>query len=203
MKTASFAPALALTVLFAATAGAGLSERFYVARITDRSGEETLRVMSRKEVADLKREINSERRFSVRAKIQAQRAWRDTHERGAFPHGAIRPRKVATVGMSFKSAEAAQDQISKLDERAEKKEQRKKDRDRQYDRSMRNTGIGFGNRHGNNRHRDRRYDRDKRNDERDAEKHALYAEAQQLYEAALQELIAEDAARRAAKEAGQ
>lgn len=175
--------ALALCSICTMCRNASALEKFYYAKVYDRTKNMEYRVLSDDEYKALQEEMKSDARYFTRALMLAAKDWRadESTRKKMFPRSAVAKKKV-TVIMTFRDRKSAD---AKLDAyRRSEAEKATKDKEgsksKKYDWRTQ-SGKALGNRN---------KDRDAKDEEKEAARQALRAQARQLFETKLAELIA-------------
>jgi hypothetical protein len=93
-------------------------ETFYLAKVTNRSGDTEYQVLSSSELGVIEKEIKDEARYFARAMMNTERAWKadENTKKQTFPRSAIEPRKVQTM-QSFGDRQKADDKLATIQKR--------------------------------------------------------------------------------------
>ena len=116
-------------ILFLLTTTTQAFERFYVAKISDYDGTQTLKVMSPDEYKALEKQIRAESRAVPKAAQAAKKEWDAARKKGEMSFPSFKPRRIARAG-SYDSREKAEKKVAAFEEREAEKaeEQRQKEK---------------------------------------------------------------------------
>ena len=121
----------ALTVLIAFVAAQAFAEQYLVVKVSDIQKQNTYKVMSAGELADLEKDIAIEKKVFPEAEREAQKEWKDSEltKKDPFPGVGLGPREVAKEGV-FTKKEEADAKVSQLENQEAKSEERKAEKDK-------------------------------------------------------------------------
>jgi hypothetical protein len=93
-------------------------EMFYLAKVTNRSGDTEYQVLSASELGVIEKEIKDESRYHARALMNTERAWKadENTKKQTFPRSAIEQRKIQTM-QSFGDRQKADDKMASIQKR--------------------------------------------------------------------------------------